>query len=101
MRRSTPQQRTDDLAFPVRVKVAIPPCGLGRVLTDIYAWLQAHHPPGDFACHAAAGFACDAAAFYFRTVEDAQAFRQAFPEVTLADGTTAPSYSRPGGRLST
>jgi hypothetical protein len=84
----------------VRTKVAIPPCGLGRVLTGIYGWLQAHHPPGDFACQAAAGFACDAAAFYFRTVEDAQAFRQAFPQITLADGTTASSYSHPSGHNS-
>jgi len=33
-RRSTPQKRIDDDAFPVRVKVLVPECGFDRRMPD-------------------------------------------------------------------
>ena len=78
--------------------MAIPPLGLGRLLTDAYGWLKDNLAAGDYACHSVAGYACDAAGFYFRRTEDADRFTRAFPDLLLADGTTAATYSRPGGR---
>jgi hypothetical protein len=92
-RRSTPQQRTDELAFPVRVKIAVPPHGLGVMLNRMHEWLRAELGKGEFACHAAPGIGCDTAAFYFRTVPAARRFVEAFPDAVLADGTLSPAYA--------
>jgi hypothetical protein len=96
-RRSTPRHKTDDLAFPVRVKFAVPGCGL-RSIDDTLgartrAWLAGELPPADdrtprYAWHAARSLGTDASAVYFRSVADAQRFVDAFPEFALADGVT-------------
>lgn len=86
------QQQRDDLAFPVRVKVHVPPFGMGKVLDAMHGWLQAELGPGQFACHNAPGIACDTVAFYFRNLRAARAFVGAFPDATLADGTLSPAY---------
>lgn len=39
-RRSTPSAKRDDDAFPIRVKLAVPPEGLGRRLDEMTAWLR-------------------------------------------------------------
>lgn len=85
-------QRNDDHAFPVRVKVAVPKFGLGKLIDEIDCWLQAELGRGNFATHGAPGIGCDTAAFYFRTVDAAQSFIAAFPAAKLADGTTSPAY---------
>ena len=87
VRRSTPQAKRDDLAFPIRVKITVPPHGLGKELDFMIAWLREHIAPGDCANHSAPGVACDTAAFYFRSTEAAQAFLAAFPNAKLANGT--------------
>ena len=50
-RRSTPQRDIYDQAFPHRLKVRVPPHGLGNELTRIDAWLKEHVTPGDSATH--------------------------------------------------
>jgi hypothetical protein len=102
-RRSTPQAKTDDLAFPVRVKFAVPGRGissihdtLGQRMRD---WLQRELPPGDHAWHAALSLGTNATAIYFRRVSDTLRFVEAFPEFALADATQMTSYTRPGGSM--
>lgn len=94
-RRSSPRQKTDDLAFPVRVKLAVPPHGLGPAYDRMHDWLRRELGPGDYACHAAPGVGCDTAAFYFRTVPAARRFVDAFPDMALADGTMSPAFQSP------
>jgi len=80
------QARRDDLAFPVRVKIFVPPTGLGSLLDRMAEWLRANLEPQTYACHSAPGVACSTAAFYFRDLNAASAFARAFPEAILADG---------------
>jgi hypothetical protein len=92
-RRSPPQNAIDDRAFPVRVKVLVPERGFENLLA-IGRWLETELGRGNYAQHAAATIA-DAAAWYFRTVDDARAFVAAFPSLVLADGTDYPTYQSP------
>ena len=80
-RRSTPQSKTDDRVFPVRVKFHVPGDGLGMLSYRVQAWLRAELPRREWAWHSVGG----AAALYFRRVEDAQRLMAAFPEFELAD----------------
>jgi len=89
--RSTPQHKTDDQAFPVRVKFVVPPGGT-RALGDSFgercrAWLASELGPDQWAWHSA-GWSVrgQATALYFRTPAAAQRFVEAFPEFELADG---------------
>jgi len=86
------QAKRDDLAFPVRVKVRVPPNGLGRALDDMLRWLNENVGAFDHASHGQPGFACSTAAFYFRNVKTALAFTNAFPDAELADGLASPAY---------
>lgn len=85
VRRSTPSSKVDDLAFPIRVKVAIPVGGLGRLLDDAQCWLRDNLGRGQWAIHSAPTTVGSAAGFHFRRLEDAQRFVTAFPSATLAD----------------
>jgi hypothetical protein len=91
-RRTTQQSKTDELAFPVRVKVAVPDYGMGRELDDIRDWLKAELGSDQFAVHPTPGLGGSAAAYYFRTVPAALRFFDAFPGLRLADGTLSPAY---------
>jgi hypothetical protein len=95
VRRTPRQQAIDDLAFPVRVKFAVPMLGLGRTLDAVDRWLAEELGPGEFACHSSPSIGCDAAAIYFRTISSAERFTYAFPDLMLADGTRAPAYGSP------
>ena len=94
-RRSPPQKRTDDHAFPVRVKVLVPERGFENLLLDMHHWLDAEVGRGNFAAHGAGAGLTHATAWYFRTVEEAQAFVTKFPMLVLADGTELPTYQSP------
>lgn len=67
-RRSTPQRRIDDEAFPVRVKLLVPEGGFERQFDDLYRWLDQEVGRGEYAFHAASalGISRDAVAIYFR-----------------------------------
>lgn len=73
-RRSPPQKRTDDHAFPVRVRILVPERGFENLLLDMHHWLDAAVGRGSYAVHGAGAGLTHATAWYFRTVEDAQAF---------------------------
>lgn len=94
-RRSTPQSKVDDRAFPIRVKVAVPGTGLGPRLNAYHQWLGAELGPGEYAQHATTATGTDATAFYFREIETARAFLAAFPDIVLADGTLQVGYTSP------
>ena len=85
-RHTSPLKKRVDDAYPVRVKIKIPPNGLGNVLSDIHVWLRDNLGPGRAVNQSARGLYCDATAYYFRDLQDAQAFLNAFPMLVLADG---------------
>lgn len=96
-RRSAPQKRIDDNAFPVRVKIYVPENGFGRLMDDIFVWLKGQLEAYRYAHHSSgAGGGRDQTAFYFATTSDADAFMQAFPELELADGTLEITHTAPG-----
>lgn len=95
VRRSTPQKKTDDNAFPIRVKVAIPERGMGMLTDAYYKWLNDNLGAGEFANHSNTTIGGSATAFYFRDLDNAREFMSAFPMLELADGTTAVSYTSP------
>lgn len=94
-RRTSPQKKMDEAAFPVRLRIVVPPHGLGPLLDTMHQWLRADIGTGNFASHSSAGLGCQGMAIYFRTVADARRFTDAFPQVALADGIKAVSYSSP------
>lgn len=78
------QSKYDDDAFPIRVKLKVPPEGLGRLANDIPAWLHANLAPGEFATHSARAIGGGAMAVYFLRIEDAQLFLKRFRDAELA-----------------
>lgn len=95
-RRSTPQRKIDDTAFPVRVKFRVPPLGFGGKLDEIGYWLNNSLERDDFAMHSCSTTCADAMAIYFRDTQTADRFVRAFPDVELADGTRSITYTRAG-----
>ncbi|WP_276946632.1 SOS response-associated peptidase [Haematobacter massiliensis] len=94
-RRTPPQWKTDFRAWPVTVRVLVPPGGLSRQ-NDIWPWLRSeigntehattsYLPPGRI----------DVVEVHFRAIDDAQAFCARFPGLVLADGTENVTYSSP------
>jgi hypothetical protein len=97
-RRSSPQARLDERAFPVRVRIAVPEEGFGKRLNQMYDWLSREAGRGNHASHGAGHGIMDAMAVYFRDVETAAAFIRAFPDLELADWTEFDWYTSPSGR---
>ncbi|MEP3921141.1 SOS response-associated peptidase [Ascidiaceihabitans sp.] len=94
-RRTAPQKKTDELAFPIRLRFAIPDGGLGMRADALNHWLQYEVGPGDYAVHSSAGLAQDAFSIYLRDITGAQALVEAFPALKLADGTQSCVYVSP------
>lgn len=97
-RRSTPQRLLDERAFPVRLRFIVPELGLGRTADAMYAWLAENVGRGNYAVHSAGRDlpgAWDGMAVHLRRAADAAALVEAFPELTLADGTALSSYTSP------
>lgn len=87
-RHTYPLRRTDDLAYPIRVKVIVPGSGFGGLLDQMNEWRQQHAP--DSAHHPGqSNAASHSSAIYFRRIEEAEAFLAAFPILKLADGVGA------------
>ncbi len=92
MNRGRHASREADLKrrFPHQVRVAVPPTGLGSVLTDLHAWCNETHGLGGwahFALSQRAPAPKDWSIFAFATPEDAEAFRLQWGyEITIEDG---------------
>lgn len=94
-RRSTPQAKLDEAAFPVRLRIHVPETGFGGLITDLQGWLEKNAPEG-FAWHPGGRLGMrDCNYIYFRHPSFAVAFLAAFPRLEIADGTTRPGYSSP------
>ena len=99
--RSTPQAKIDDRAFPIRMFVAVPEDGFGRLLgpgeDSIHAWLDREVGRGDYAIHGGARGSGmrDRVAVYLRTAGAAVRFLATFPQLELVDGTMSATYHSP------
>jgi hypothetical protein len=76
-RRSTPRSKVDDWAFPIRLRVVVPELGFGQRIDVYLAWLRALG--ADQYAWWAGG------TLYFRSLQTAERFLKAFPELVLAD----------------
>lgn len=83
-RRSTPSAKRDDDTFPIRLKFAVPPDGLGKRLDEVNAWLRSYVRPGGFAIHSARTIGGSAMAIHLLELADAMALVQRFPDLELA-----------------
>lgn len=97
VRRTRAQSKTDDLAFPVRVKFCVPVGGLGGLHTRLHLWLADELGSRRYAVHSATGIGGQMFAVYFRSADEAKRCIEAFPELQLADGVTSPAYYSPAG----
>lgn len=96
VRRTTPQWKTDDQYFPVRVRFRVPPFGLGKLTWPMNEWLDKEVGRGDYAWHSAGrNVDRDCYALYFRHPDKAAAFCAAFPTLEIADDTTSITYQSP------
>lgn len=96
VRRSTPQSKIDDDAFPVRVRIHIPDGGFGQSMDAIQAWLDKNLTATGYAWHGGGRQGLlSITAFYFRSAQSAAQFMDAFPALELADGTTCITYTSP------
>ena len=69
--------------------------GLHQLLDDALVWLDLEVGRADHAKHAAMTLGGTSVAFHFRDVEPARRFLEAFPGLTLADGTVTAAYTSP------
>lgn len=92
--RSISTRTLDEAAFPVRLKLHVPPHGFGHALIDILQWLRREVGDGNFARHEAETLEEEALEIHSRRLEDAATFMGAFPELRLADGTASRLYTR-------
>ncbi|GHC65652.1 hypothetical protein [Neogemmobacter tilapiae] len=96
VQRTPPQYKTDDAAFPVRLYIVVPGDGLGKLMDVIYDRLVRELGRGEFAWHSGGAYgAQNRAAIYFRHPAAAAALLEAIPEIKIADGTMASTYSSP------
>lgn len=97
VQRTRPQAKTDDLAYPIRVRFIVPSGGLGMLSRNLDDWLREELGRRRYAKHSSSGIYVHAqqVAIYFRTVEDARRCVDAFPELELADGVASASYYSP------
>ena len=96
--RSDSQFKINDRAFPIRLKFVVPP-GVMRTLEvgiTVHEWLQRELDYLAWAWGPAHSIACQATAYYFRSLNDAQRFVAAFPQLELADGVKSAVYTAPG-----
>lgn len=99
VRRNPPQSKTDDHAFPIRVKFKHPAeHGIQwyGLRARLLAWIASELGPLRCVEHSA-GWSQrrQATALYFRTLEDALRWKEAFPELELADGVACSTYRSP------
>jgi hypothetical protein len=75
-RASRQSQRAAERQFPVRLRIAVPPDGLGRQLRVMHAWLDETCGPAGWASapSGTGGIVNDEIAFYFESAEFAHAF---------------------------
>ena len=93
VRRSTPRKKLDERAFPIRVKVLQKAIGQDWLRKDrAEAWLRENVGVGEFARYSVIDNDPNVEAFYFRSVEAAQRFLEAFPDYDLADTTHMQSH---------
>lgn len=95
VRRSTPQKKIDDRAFPVRIRAYVPALGRSPSYVEVHAWLKDNLGTGNYASHGERGYLRDINLYYFRTAEVASRFLAAFPALELADETQSPEYTSP------
>src|SRR5687768_6890915 len=98
VRRTRAQSKTDDLAYPLRVKFCVPPNGLGGLHARLHAWLAAELGQRRYAVHSGSGFGGQMFAIYFRSLDEARRCIEAFPQLQMADGVISPAYYSPAAR---
>lgn len=97
VKRTRSQFKTDELAFPIRVKVKVPPGGMRELPIDTHMWLKENLASRMWSWGPAPSLVRDqTTAYFFRKIEDAERFIAAFPQLELADGVESSTYTAPG-----
>ena len=83
----------DGHAFPVRLRIKMPVQDVWSEESLISVWLRIRIGRGEYAQHVAETPLGDVMLLYFRRLEDALALTTVFPELELADATTAQAHT--------
>jgi len=75
-RHTSPNNKRVDDAFPIRVKIKIPPNGLGNLISEILVWLRANIGDDRYSNQSITGVWCQARAYYFRDLKYPQVSRE-------------------------
>ncbi len=99
-RRTIPQRKIDDAAFPVGVYLRVPGDGFGRDLDALHKWLADNLGPGEYAVHAGGRHPGsqgleDRLAVYTREPNAAASLLKSLPTLGLSDGTDSITYASP------
>ncbi|QGN54071.1 hypothetical protein [Novosphingobium sp. Gsoil 351] len=97
VRRSESQFKADDRAYPIRVKFKAHIGGTRMLGLPEYpeTWLRRELPKLAWSWGPAQSVGSAATAYYFRSIDDAQRFVAAFPQLELADAIDGPVYTSP------
>lgn len=100
-KRSDPQSKIDDGAFPVRMLFVTPEGGFGSDIDAIYRWLNQEVGRDQYAIHSAGRAPGQngliyRVAIYLKHPKFGAALLSAFPNLELADGTLSSTYTAPG-----
>lgn len=76
-RRTSPQSKTDDRAFPVQIKVLTPEFSLSMLPQDPWRWLDCEIGRGEYATTGARCYVGDVMVLHLRCLEDAGRFLDA------------------------
>lgn len=99
-RRSDPQSKIDDGAFPVRLLIVTPEGGFGSDIDAIYHWLDQEVGRAQYAIHSAGRAPGQNGliyriAIYLKHPKFGAALLSAFPNLDLADRTLSSTYTAP------
>lgn len=90
-RHTYPKKRSDDLDFPVRLKIFVPEMGFGSMYDRIYEWLDENADPAGYAFHPVnSSVPGHVVALHVRSAATAAAFMTEFASLKLADGAQEP-----------
>ena len=91
---TSPYKRPVDDAFPARAIIKMRSAGLGNLYGEMQVWLRDNLGADRVAHQPTRGNYYKATAYYFRTLEDAERFLDAFPVLELADGVLGKPVNR-------
>jgi len=82
-RRSMSTAARIEATYPIRIKILVPPTGLGQLVSEINQWLNENVGKGKWGSAPATHLGGNAVGYHFDAIDDAVRFVEAFPQLQL------------------